>query len=184
VRPLIHWMRSSALSQSRRCLFLDRDGVLNEHIQNGYVLRWEDFLWRPGVIASLARLSEIALPIVIVTNQSCIGRDLVSADSIMEIMDRVVTTLQAAGVWISAWYCCPHTPQEDCLCRKPSLGMLYAAAGDLNIDLRSSYLIGDSDSDIAAGKAVGCRTWKVGYIADFHDAINEVIACQRNAVLS
>jgi histidinol-phosphate phosphatase family protein len=178
-------MRKTATRRpSSRGLFLDRDGVLNEHVRGGYVLRWEEFVWRPGAISSLRRLTPFALPIVIVTNQSCVGRGLVSLHSISSIMDHAVTALEEAGVPVDGWYCCPHAPDQGCDCRKPSAGMLRAAAADLNLDLAASYLIGDSDSDIAAGKAAGCRTWKVREPADFDGAISELIARERSSAPS
>ncbi len=172
----LSWVRRSRVSKpSRRCLFLDRDGVLNERVEGGYVLDWSGFVWRPGVIAALHDVTLSDLAIVIVSNQSCIGRGLVSADRIATIMERVVDELDRSDVHLNAWYCCPHTPLDGCQCRKPRAGMLREAALNVGLDLQSSYLIGDSESDIEAGRSVGCQTWKIKDPVDFNEAIAQVL---------
>lgn len=170
------WVRNARVPEKRvRCLFLDRDGVLNEQVEGGYVMEWSNFVWRPGVVAALRDIEPSGLAKVIVTNQSCIGRGLTTADRIATIMERAVGVLDIAGVGLDAWYCCPHTPADGCACRKPRTGMLLAAATDLGIDLQSSYLIGDSSTDIEAGKAAGCQTWRIQTPADFQIAIAEIL---------
>ncbi len=163
-----------------RCLFLDRDGVINERIVGGYVTAWSEFVWRDGTIDSLKHfIDAVPLPLVIVTNQRCVGRGLVSVQTVLEIQDRMRVSLQAAGVPLAAWYCCPHRPEDGCLCRKPLPGMLEACRRDLGVALKSSYLIGDSDSDVEAGNSVGCATWRIGTPRQFSEALGEVIVRER-----
>lgn len=163
-----------------RCLFLDRDGVVNERILDGYVTAWHEFTWRDGAIEALKHLVDaVPLPLVIVTNQSCVGRGLVPVETVVEIQERMRVSLQAAGVPIAAWYCCPHRPEDGCLCRKPLPGMLEACRRDLGVALDRSYLIGDSDSDVQAGKIAGCATWRVDTPRRLSEALNDVIERER-----
>ncbi len=98
-----------------RCLFVDRDGVINERRVGGYVTAWDDFVWRPGVIASLQRVGDAAaLPLVVVTNQACVGRGLVGVQAVLDVNDRMRRELEARGVTLAAWYCCPHAPGDGC----------------------------------------------------------------------
>lgn len=180
VRPLtpLRWIGDGA--QVDRCLFLDRDGVINERRVGDYVRAWNDFVWREGAVASLKRLSDaVGLPLVVVTNQRGIGRGLVAVDAFLDIQERMRLALAIAGVPLAAWYCCPHRPEDRCLCRKPLPGMLQAAHFDLGLDLHRSYLIGDSESDIEAGKSVGCATWQIETPDELRDALEEVIALEQ-----
>lgn len=138
------------------CLFLDRDGVINERREGAYVTAWRDFVFRRGAIAAM-RLASAELPIVIVTNQRCVARGLASAAEVEAVMDRMSRELRAGGVRLAAWYACPHDVKENCGCRKPRPGMLLEAAADLNADLASSFMIGDSPSDVEAGNGAGCK---------------------------
>ncbi len=185
VRSPQSWVRPYLQTgERRRCLFLDRDGVLNEHIKGGYVLDWSDFVWRPGVFAALRTVTEYGwLRMVVVTNQSCIGRGLVDGAVVSTIMNRVVTTLDDAGIHLDGWYCCPHAPKDACSCRKPATGLLLAAAAELNVDLKTSYLIGDSNSDIEAARSVGCISWRVSEPEDLTRAVADVIEHEHSIAL-
>ncbi len=137
-------------------------------------------MWRPGAIEALKRvIAAGGPPLVVVTNQSCIGRGLIDAQTIGDIQDRMRLALEAAGVPLAAWYCCPHRPEDGCACRKPLPGMLEACRHDLGIDLERSYLIGDAPSDVAAGSAAGCATWLIDAPEDFGWAVDAVLACER-----
>lgn len=138
-------------------VFLDRDGVINEHIAAGYVLQHADFRWLPGVVAALRRVSLIGRPIFVVTNQSCVNRGLLDVETLQSIMSEMVATLHAAGVACGGWLCCPHRPDEGCRCRKPAAAMLERAAAVTGVSLSTSVLFGDSLSDIQAAQRVGMR---------------------------
>lgn len=138
-------------------VFLDRDGVVNERNPSGHVLAWSQFQFKAGVFAALSSLVERRLPIVVISNQSCIARSLATQETISEIMEKMRAELDAAGIPIAAWYCCPHGSADECLCRKPRTGMILAAAKDLAIDVASSFLIGDKQWDLDAGLEAGCR---------------------------
>ncbi|TAK22363.1 MAG: D-glycero-beta-D-manno-heptose 1,7-bisphosphate 7-phosphatase [Chloroflexota bacterium] len=144
------------MNGARPAVFLDRDGVINEN-RDEYVLSWDQFSFIDGSIAAIKRLTEAGWPVVVVTNQSAIGRGLVRRRTVDDIHVRMCTTISAAGGNITRVMLCPHRPDAGCRCRKPRPGMLRAAARDLGIDLSSSILIGDSATDIAAAHAAGAR---------------------------
>jgi D-glycero-D-manno-heptose 1,7-bisphosphate phosphatase len=153
----------------RRCVFLDRDGVL---IEDRHLLRTSDELSvLPGVPAALARLRALGFILVVVTNQPVIARGMLTESELNEIhriLTEHCTSQQCTAAGVPPWdaiYYCPHHPQAtleryriDCGCRKPRDGMLVQAASDLNLDLTRSFLVGDRLSDIAAGASAGCRT--------------------------
>jgi D-glycero-D-manno-heptose 1,7-bisphosphate phosphatase len=151
------WISPRYRSGSRSAVFLDRDGVINEHFIKGYVLDWSQFCWRTDSGAALALLARTGLPLVVASNQSAVGRGLTTIDLQASMMRRMQTELAARGILLAAWYFCPHAPWDGCDCRKPRPGMLHRASRDLGIDLRSSFMIGDGVTDAAAGEAVGCR---------------------------
>jgi D-glycero-D-manno-heptose 1,7-bisphosphate phosphatase len=135
-------------------LFLDRDGVLIEN-RDEYVLSWTDVVILPGALEALARVSHSLYKVVIVTNQSAIGRGLLSASMADEINYRLLKKIRAAGGRIDGIFMCPHSPEEACSCRKPQPGLLFQAAQALSLDLKRSILIGDALSDIIAGRSAG-----------------------------
>jgi D-glycero-D-manno-heptose 1,7-bisphosphate phosphatase len=135
-------------------VFLDRDGVIIEN-RAEYVRRWADVAFLPGALAALARLAHSSFPIIIVTNQSAVGRGLLPLAEAEAINGRIVATVSAAGGRIDAVYMCPHTPADDCPCRKPRPGMLLQAARERGLELGRSLLIGDSISDLLAARAAG-----------------------------
>lgn len=138
-----------------KTVFLDRDGVINADRVN-YVLNWDEFKWLPGVKSAVARLTAAGFRIVIFTNQSCIGRELITADGIDAINARMIDELTAAGGSIEGVYVCPHAPEKgDCDCRKPKPGLLLQAAEEMGLDLARSVVIGDSARDLQAGRAAG-----------------------------
>ena len=142
-----------------RAVFLDRDGVINRKPPEGeYVTRWEEIEFLPGVASAIALLNEADFRIVVVTNQRCIAKGLVTAGEVEAIHERMCHEFTENGATIDAVYYCPHEKQPPCACRKPAPGMLLAAARDHGIDLTESWMIGDSDIDIAAGKSAGCKT--------------------------
>jgi histidinol-phosphate phosphatase family protein len=141
----------------KKAIFLDRDGVICEN-RHDYVKSWFEFQFLPDVKQSLATLCELPYPIIVVTNQSAIGRGLVSTEVIQDIHDRMVNEVVAYGGRIDRVFHCPHHPADGCDCRKPEPGLLRQAAREMGIDLNGSYLIGDATTDIVAGQRAGCQT--------------------------
>ncbi|MBJ6751092.1 D-glycero-beta-D-manno-heptose 1,7-bisphosphate 7-phosphatase [Geomonas anaerohicana] len=152
--------------EQRRAVFLDRDGTINQEVQ--YLSRVEEFRLIPGVPYALQRLKDAGFLLIVVTNQSGIGRGLYDEAALAAIHDRMHEELGDFGITIDACYFCPHHPEHgvgdyrvECSCRKPSPGMLVQAARDFDIDLARSYMIGDKLADIEAGLNAGCRALMV-----------------------
>jgi D-glycero-D-manno-heptose 1,7-bisphosphate phosphatase len=140
----------------RSAIFLDRDGVIN-HNRPDHVKCWSEFAFLPGALPALRRLAALQRPVVVVSNQACIGRGLVSQETIEEIHARMRRAITVAGGRIDGIFYCPHRPDDGCDCRKPRPGLLLQAAGRLDLDLARSYLVGDAVTDIMAARSVGCR---------------------------
>jgi D-glycero-D-manno-heptose 1,7-bisphosphate phosphatase len=139
-----------------RAVFLDRDGVLIEN-RSDYVRDWSHVTMLPGAIDALAGFHREGLQIIVVTNQSAVGRGLMTFETAREINDRLIKTIKDNGGWIDAVFMCPHKPQDQCNCRKPQPGLLLQAARELSVDLRSSWMVGDAWSDLLAGQSAGLR---------------------------
>lgn len=139
----------------KRCVFLDRDGTLVR--DPGYVHRLEDFALLPGVPGALRLLADAGLPLVIVTNQSGIGRGRFSSADYEAFQSRLVAELAGCGVPIAASFHCPHAPEADCACRKPRPGLFLRARDELGVDLAASFAVGDSLRDVEAACAAGVR---------------------------
>ncbi len=135
-------------------LFLDRDGVIMENRAN-YVRSWEDVELYPQAIAALARIRSAPYKIILVTNQSVVGRGIITLAEAQAINDRIMVEVMEGNGRIDAAYICPHAPSDNCNCRKPRPGLLLQAAADHAIDLSRSIMIGDALTDIAAGQAAG-----------------------------
>ena len=145
---------------TRRAVFVDRDGVICWN-RDDYVKSWEEFVFLRGARKALLRLARLELPIIVVTNQSIINRGIVPVEVVEDIHTRMVRAVEAAGGRIDRVVYCPHRPDEGCACRKPEPGLLIAAAEEFGLDLSQSYLIGDAETDMQAGRAVGCRRYLV-----------------------
>lgn len=145
---------------SVRPVFLDRDGVIN--VDRGYVHRWDDFEFVPGVSKGLRQLSSAGHPLVVVTNQSGIGRGYFSETEFEDLTRRMRAHLTSLGISLTAVYHCPHHPEatvesyrRDCDCRKPAPGLLFRAADQLNLDLSRAIMVGDSARDLESAARAG-----------------------------
>ena len=138
-------------------IFLDRDGVIVEN-RSDYILSWEDIEIFPQAIHALSRPQIARYLIVIITNQSPIGRGLLSQTVADEINERLLVEIRAAGGRVDGLFLCPHSPADHCSCRKPLPGLILRAADQLSIDLGQSILIGDAVTDLKAGMAAGIKT--------------------------
>jgi D-glycero-D-manno-heptose 1,7-bisphosphate phosphatase len=145
------------LDTSHRYVLLDRDGVINRHIVNGYVARWQDFAFLPGVLAALRLLRENGYTVLVVSNQSCVGRGLLSWQELQAITRRMLLEVALAGGAIDKVYYCPHAPGAGCSCRKPQPGLLLKAMEEHQAWPAQIYMVGDSESDMEAAARAGCR---------------------------
>ena len=164
-------VKGKNLQNKQKAIFLDRDGTLNRYI--GFLRNIEDFELLPDVCEAVKRINESGYLAIVVTNQPVIARGEVTYAQLQEIHNKMETLLGEKGAYLDAIYYCPHHPHKgyegeipelkfDCSCRKPKPGMLVQAAEDFNIDLSQSWMVGDSENDILAGKAAGCKTVLVG----------------------
>jgi D-glycero-D-manno-heptose 1,7-bisphosphate phosphatase len=131
--------------------------VINCRRANDCVLGWSQFVFMDGIREALRELASLGLPMILISNQSAVGRGLLRDVELEAITQRMWKTLEQDGTRLSAAYFCPHRPDEMCACRKPQPGLLRQAAADFGIDLSRSVLIGDSDADVKAAQAVGCH---------------------------
>jgi histidinol-phosphate phosphatase family protein len=143
-------------------IFLDRDGVINCRRPDDYVLDWSQFVFVPGIREALKRLSSLSLPMIVISNQAAVGKRLVTAARLEEITVRMQQLLLSDGTTLTAAYYCIHRREQNCPCRKPKPGLLQSAAEDFSIELRRSIFIGDSDTDVQAALAAGCRPILLG----------------------
>jgi len=142
-----------------RAAFLDRDGVINRKAPEGqYVTRWEEMHFLPDAAAAIALLNQAGFLVIVVSNQRCIAKGLVTAAHLDSLHRRMCDALAGAGAIIDGVYYCPHDKQPPCDCRKPAPGMLLTAARANQIDLTASWMIGDSEIDVEAGRNAGCKT--------------------------
>jgi D-glycero-D-manno-heptose 1,7-bisphosphate phosphatase len=138
---------------NRPAIFLDRDGTLIEEVN--YLHRVEDLKFFPFTDSSVKRLKDAGFLLIVVTNQSGIGRGIYTAADMHGIHQAIQSQLDGA---IDAFYFCPHLPCDGCECRKPRQGMIESARGDFAIDLENSWMIGDKKIDIETGTFAGTKT--------------------------
>lgn len=152
---------SNPYNKVRKAIFLDRDGVINRNLNN-YVRSIESVHIIPRSLQAIANLAKSEYAVVIVTNQSAIGRGLMTKEIAQDINRFVLEKIQSANGIIDGIYLCPHHPKAHCDCRKPKPGMLVQAAAELNLDLENSWLIGDAITDIQAAIAAKVKPVMVG----------------------
>jgi histidinol-phosphate phosphatase family protein len=133
--------------QPRPAVFFDRDGVVNVSPGDGYVLRWEDFQFAPGIIGALALCRERGYATILVTSQQGVGKGLMTQDALNDLHARMQEELDGHGAALDGIYACTHLA-GTCTCRKPSAAMILQAQADHGLDLPRSWLVGDHDRDI------------------------------------
>lgn len=159
------------LRNKQKAIFLDRDGTINKYV--GYLRTPEQFELLEGVGEAIRKINLSGYLAIVVTNQPVIARGEVTVDGLQEIHNKMETMLGKEGAYLDGVYYCPHHPDKGfageveelkivCECRKPKAGLLLQAAKDFNIDLSQSWMIGDSENDVLAGKNAGCKTALIG----------------------
>ena len=146
-----------------KAAFLDRDGVINRKAprEDEYITKWEEMQILPGVVEAIALLNRARFRVIVVSNQRCVAKGQLTARELDSIHAKMCSELEAKGARIDGIYYCPHEEQPPCGCRKPEPGMLFTAAGEHRVDLSASWMIGDSEKDVQAGKSAGCRTARI-----------------------
>lgn len=155
------------LKNKQKAIFLDRDGTINKYV--GFLRKEEEFELLPGVAEAIKKINQSGYLAIVITNQPVIARGDVTFEGLQTIHNKMETLLGNEGAYLDGIYFCPHHPHKgyegevpelkiECDCRKPKPGMLIKAAEDFNIDLGESFMVGDGENDIIAGKAAGCKT--------------------------
>ncbi len=151
-------MSGPTKTDGRAAVFLDRDGTISVNATHGdFVSRPEDLRLLPGAPEALCRLKEAGYLLVVFTNQSGVGRGIMTAADVESVHARLGEILSQAGAPLDGIYYCPHVDADDCECRKPKTGLLLRAAKELGIDFSRSWGLGDGARDLEAARAVGCR---------------------------
>ena len=160
-----------SLRKRQKAVFLDRDGTVNRHV--GFLKKPEELELLPGAAEAVRLLNRCGWLVILATNQPVIARGEVTEGQLQKIHGRLETLLGRQGAWLDDIYYCPHHPdrgfegeraelKKKCSCRKPEPGMLLQAAEKYNIDLKASWMAGDGEADVLAGRAAGCRTVFLG----------------------
>ena len=174
------------LKNKQKAIFLDRDGTINKYV--GFLRNIDEFELVNGAAEAIRRINESGYLAIVITNQPVIARGEVSFSQLEEIHNKMETLLGKEGAYLDAIYYCPHHPHKgyegeiselkiDCDCRKPKPGLLLKAAEIFNIQLSDSYMVGDADSDIQAGRAAGCTAMKIEE-GGLLEAIKEILSQQ------
>ena len=153
-----------------KAVFLDRDGVINkkriEHVKSV-----DEFKIFSNVGDAIKLLRDKGYLVIIITNQSVIGRNIISEKKLDEIHIELKNYLEQSNTYVDSIYYCPHIPEQNCDCRKPKPGLIFEACQDFDIDLRNSYFIGDSISDLDAARNAGCK----GILLKQHQNLFELV---------
>ncbi|HDX8137108.1 TPA: D-glycero-beta-D-manno-heptose 1,7-bisphosphate 7-phosphatase [Campylobacter fetus] len=136
-----------------KAVFLDRDGVINKDL--GYVSKIDDFEFCDGIFEALCGFLKLGFALFIVTNQSGIGRGYYTSDDFLNLTKFMLDEFKKEDIYIKKVYYCPHSPEENCDCRKPKPGMILKALSEFDINLKNSIMIGDKNSDMLAANSAG-----------------------------
>lgn len=143
-------------NQPQRYVLLDRDGVINRRTAGGYVTSWDQFEFLPRVLDGLRLLAENGYAALVISNQACVGKNLLKVSELEAITQRFRLEVALAGGNIKQVYYCLHVPSDHCSCRKPRPGAILRAQLDYAFDPKTTYFVGDSPSDLQAASAAGC----------------------------
>lgn len=146
----------------KKFILLDRDGVLNVKPKKAdYVKSWKEWKWKPNALNFLKKLYDLKYKLIIITNQAGINRKKMSIDDLHQIHSIMIAEVINFGGYIEDIFFCPHNWDEECYCRKPKAGMFFDAQKKYDIDLSSTYYVGDDDRDKEAAKIAGCKFFKI-----------------------
>ena len=157
-----------------KTVFVDRDGVINQE-RSDYVKSISELEIYPNVAKNIKLLKDAGFLVIVITNQSAVNRGIITHEIVSQIHDSIQDHLKKYGTFLDGFYYCPHTPDENCNCRKPKPGLLQQAILELNIDLNSSWMIGDSDSDIEAADSIGCKAIKINDNFSLDNAVEKIL---------
>ena len=153
-----------------KAVFLDRDGVINKK-RIDHVKSVDEFKIFSNVGDAIKLLRDKGYLVIIITNQSVIGRNIISEKKLDEIHIELKNYLKQSNTYVDSIYYCPHIPEQNCDCRKPKPGLIFEACQDFDIDLKNSYFVGDSISDLDAARNAGCK----GILLKQHQNLFELV---------
>jgi len=162
------------MNKKEKVVFLDRDGVINKE-RKDYVKSVKELEIFSDVWMPIKKLKDSGFLLIVITNQSAINRGLTTDKNLKKIHQKIQEYLIKNKTSIDGFYYCPHTPDEECNCRKPKPGMILKAADDFKIDLKSSWFIGDNETDIDAAKNAGCKYLKINENFSLKMAVEKII---------
>ena len=149
-------------TRKMKYLFIDRDGVINKDpggwTKTSYVTDWKDFYFLPGALEALKILKEKGVKVIVASNQAGINKGLYAKSELAKVNSLMLKEIESSGGAIEEVVYCIHKDEDNCSCRKPKPGMLESAAEKYGIDPKTTYYIGDKNSDISTGKRAGCKT--------------------------
>lgn len=148
-------LNSTAAPKPAPVVFLDRDGTINE--DTGYIDSPERLVVLDGAAAAIKKLNSNGFKVIVITNQSGVGRGYFTHDAVDAVNKKLEEILKQDDAHIDAMYYCPHHPDDDCECRKPKAGLVEQAKKDFHIDLKKSYVVGDKASDVEIARTIGCK---------------------------
>ena len=149
-------------------IFIDRDGVINKRMPpHRHVLKWTDFEVLPGVYEALKLCNKNGIPTIIISNQRCLSLGTLTVKGLNEINDMMQKDFESHGAYVDGFFYCPHGEDDGCSCRKPKIGLFEETCHEflkfsIEIDKKSSWMIGDEEKDIEAGDAFGLNTVFIG----------------------
>jgi len=158
LKPLFHDNPlGTDCGKGQKYAFLDRDGVINVE-RKDYVKSVDELVIYEETLKGLKVLKENGYKVIVLTNQSSIGRGIITEEILKEIHNKIFKEVEKAGGRIERFYFCPHKPGDNCMCRKPRIGMFLRAKEDFGIKLEETFYIGDKEIDVLAAKRAGCRS--------------------------
>jgi len=154
-----------------KVVFLDRDGVINRDSPT-YIKSWDEFEFLPGSLEAMALLTRNGFTIIVITNQSIIGRGMAAPESLSHTHRQMSDAVAARGGRIHDIFFCPHNPEDGCDCRKPAPGLILKARDAYDIDLAGAVMVGDSAKDIECARSAGCGASVLVKTGNGHSAID------------
>jgi D-glycero-D-manno-heptose 1,7-bisphosphate phosphatase len=167
------------MNKKIKAVFLDRDGVINKN-KDDYVKNIAELEFLQNIEKPIRELNKKNFFVVIITNQSAINRGLTTVNNVKIIHEKIQEHLHQHNAHFDDLYFCPHTPIENCFCRKPNPGLLLQAIDEHNIDPKKSWMIGDRNSDIIAGKKAGCKTILIEPNFNLANAVKQIVKNDSN----
>jgi len=155
-----------------KAVFLDRDGIINEH-RDDYVKNLNELKILPNAAKAIKKLNDLNYLVIIITNQSVVNRRIITERNLSEINNLILKQMADSGAKIDSIYYCPHTPEQNCTCRKPKPGLILQAIKDYNLDNSKCLMIGDSESDIQAAKQANIQSLKMVRDGNLLEFINK-----------